>query len=40
VTRFWLQYWPYQTWLPRHPEPVEQHEPDDGRIPGLIDEAN
>lgn len=37
---FRLGDWPYQTFLPRHPEPVEQDEPGDGRIPGLIDEAN
>lgn len=35
----WLRYWPYQTFLPRHPEPAEEHEPDD-RMPGLIDESN
>lgn len=39
MTRFWLQYWPYQTWLPQHPEPVEPPA-EDGRIPGLIDESN
>ncbi|MEU4225789.1 hypothetical protein AB0F17_15965 [Nonomuraea sp. NPDC026600] len=26
--------------LPRHPEPAEEQEPDDGRISGLVDEAN
>ena len=36
----WLRYWPYQERLPRHPEPAEEHEPDDGRISGLVDEAN
>lgn len=36
---FWLRYWPYQTFLPRHPEPPED-EPGDGRTSGLIDEAN
>lgn len=34
----WLRYWPYQTSLPRHPEPVEESTPE--RVPGLIDEAN
>jgi hypothetical protein len=36
----WLRYWPYQSFLPRHPELAEEHEPDDGRISGLVDEAN
>ncbi|MEU7861217.1 hypothetical protein [Nonomuraea sp. NPDC049141] len=36
----WLRYWPYQSFLPRHPEPVEERQPEDGRTPGLIDEAN
>lgn len=35
----WLRYWPYQSFLPRHPEPAEEHEPGD-RVAGLIDESN
>ena len=39
VDRIWLDHFPYQTFLPRHPEPVEEQEPDE-RLPGLIDESN
>lgn len=40
VDGLWLRMgWPYQERLPRHPEPAEE-EPGDGRISGLIDEAN
>ena len=36
----WMGQWPYQAFLPRHPEPELEDEPGDGRISGLIDEAN
>jgi hypothetical protein len=36
----WLRYWPYQSFLPRHPEPAPQENDDDGRMPGLVDESN
>jgi hypothetical protein len=37
----WLRYWPYQTFLPRHPEPaVQEQHGDEDRIPGLVDESN
>ncbi len=38
VDRIWLDHFPYQSFLPRHPEPAED-EPGD-RTPGLIDESN
>ncbi|WP_260477626.1 hypothetical protein [Nonomuraea sp. WAC 01424] len=34
-----MRLWPYQTSLPRHPEPAEESTPIE-RAPGLIDEAN
>ncbi|MFI6296877.1 hypothetical protein ACIBEJ_35170 [Nonomuraea sp. NPDC050790] len=36
----WMGQWPYQHFLPRHPKPAVEDEPGDGRINGLIDEAN
>jgi hypothetical protein len=38
VTRFWLDHFPYQTFLPWHPEPAVD-EPRE-HVPGLIDESN
>ncbi|MFE0078157.1 hypothetical protein ACFWYW_55705 [Nonomuraea sp. NPDC059023] len=35
----WMGEWPYQAFLPQLPERAED-EPGDGRIPGLVDEAN
>lgn len=35
----WLHRWPYQDFLPRHPEPAEE-QPVAGLIPSLVDEAN
>lgn len=35
----WLRFWPYED-VPRRPEPADEVEPGDGRVPGLLDETN
>jgi len=40
VTRWWLDHWPYQAFLPAHPEPVEEQQDPPSRRSGWVDESN